>query len=220
MNNNIHEEDLVKLITGHLIDAPEIEAMRESAIERNIPVIQRESADIIRLLIRLADIRSILEIGTAIGYSACLFYGEMKSGRITTIEKRHDCVLEAEENFKRLGLSDIRVVEGDAADAISRIDEKFDMIFIDAGKSHYREYFDKAFPLLNKGGIIISDNILMNGLTLNYDMRIRKNRTMVRGMREYLKFLCSHPDLKTTLMPVGDGLAVSHYQKENTNEES
>ncbi len=218
MNNNIHGENLVNLITGHLRDKPEIEEMRKKAIERNIPVIQRESADIIRLLIRIANIKSILEIGTAIGYSASLFYGEMENGRITTIEKRPECALEAKENFKRLGCSNIRILQGDAVDVISGIDEKFDMIFIDAGKSHYREYFDKAFPLLSDGGIIVSDNILMNGLTLNYDMNVRKNRTMVRAMRGYIKFLCSHPDLKTTLMPVGDGLAVSHYQKETTNE--
>ncbi|PLX33291.1 MAG: O-methyltransferase [Clostridiales bacterium] len=218
MNNNIHDENLVNLITGHLCDKPEIEKMRKMAVERNIPVIQRESADIIRLLIRIAHIESILEIGTAIGYSASLFYGEMENGRITTIEKRPDSAIEAAENFKRLGYRNIRILEGDAIDVISGIDEKFDMIFIDAGKSHYREYFDKAFPLLNNGGIIVSDNILMNGLTLNYDMNVRKNRTMVRAMRGYIKFLCSHPSLKTTLMPVGDGLAVSHYQKETRNE--
>ncbi len=218
MNNNIHDENLINLITGHLCDKPEIEAMRKLAVERNIPVIQRESADIIRLIIRIAHIKSILEIGTAIGYSASLFYGEMENGRITTIEKRPDCALEAAKNFKMLGYSNIRILEGNAVDVITGIDEKFDMIFIDAGKSHYREYFDKAFPLLNNGGIIISDNILMNGLTLNYDMNVRKNRTMVRAMRGYIKFLCSHPCLKTTLMPVGDGLAVSHYQKETTNE--
>ncbi|HKL10466.1 MAG TPA: O-methyltransferase [Clostridia bacterium] len=218
MNNNIHGENLVNLITGHLLDKPEIEVMRKDAIERNIPVIQRESADIIRLLIRIARITSILEIGTAIGYSASLFYEEMENGRITTIEKRPDCALEAKENFNILGYCKIRVLQGDASEMIAGIDEKFDMIFIDAGKSHYREYFDKAFPLLNNGGIVISDNILMNGLTLNYDMKVRKNRTMVRAMRSYIKFLCTHPDLKTTLMPVGDGLAVSHYQKEKLNE--
>ena len=88
------------------------------------------------------------------------------------------------------------------------------MIFIDAGKSHYKSYFDEAFPLLKEGGIILSDNILMNGLTLNYDMNIRKNRTMVRGMRNYIHFICNHSMLTTSLIPVGDGLAVSHYTKE------
>jgi len=218
MNNNIHEEKLIKLMTGHLTDSPEIETVRKDAVKRNIPVIQRESAEIICLLIRTAGIKSILEIGTAVGYSAAIFYEEMGNGRITTIEKRHDCVIEAKENFDSFGYKSIRILEGDALDLIVSIEEKFDMVFIDAGKSHYREYFDKTFPLLKDGGMIISDNILMNGLTLNYDMKIRKNRTMVRGMRGYIKFLCNHPELKTTLIPVGDGLAVSHCQKETINE--
>jgi len=214
MNNNINGEKLVAFLTGHLKDGPEIEEMREKAIGRNIPVIQRETADLIRLLIRISNTKAILEIGTAIGYSTSLFYETMIDGRITTIEKRHDCAVEAMDNFKSLGYDKIDLIEGDAIECISKAEGPFDMIFIDAGKSHYKTYFDKAFPLLREGGMVISDNILMNGMTLNYDMSIRKNRTMVRGMRAYIDFICKHPMLATTLIPVGDGLAISQYTKE------
>jgi predicted O-methyltransferase YrrM len=214
MNNNINSEALVELLTRHLSDRPEIEEMRENAIERKIPVIQKETADLIRLLIRTSNTKSILEIGTAIGYSTSLFYETMKNGRITTIEKSHDSAIEAAHNFERLGYRGIDLIEGDASVCISKAKGPFDMIFIDAAKSHYKSYFDEAFPLLNEGGIVVSDNILMNGLTLNYDMSIRKNRTMVRGMRGYIEFICNNPMLTTTLIPVGDGLAVSHYTKE------
>lgn len=203
-------------LTAHLKDNPEIEAIGREALSKNIPAVQRESADLIRLLIRTAKIQSILEIGTAVGYSTCLFYDAMEKGRIVTIERRPDLAAQARANFKRMGFNGITVLEGDANAILPTLEENFELIFIDAGKSHYREYFDKAFPFLKPGGLIISDNILMNGLTLDYDLDIRKNRTMVKGMRNYLHFLCNHPELHTTLIPIGDGLAVSLHDKEQT----
>lgn len=209
MNNNLHSDQLVSFLTGHLKDPPAIEALRQSALSRNIPVIQRESAEIVRLLIRVGRINSLLEIGTAVGYSTALFWEAMKEGRIVTIERNRAFAREAAENLQALGCRGAAVVEGDALEKLKVMEGPYDLIFIDAGKSHYRAYFDLAFPLLKPGGLIVSDNILMNGLTLGYDMKLRKNRTMVRSMRGYLSFLTGHPELETAFIPAGDGLAVS-----------
>ena len=152
----------------------------------------------------------ILEIGTAVGYSAICFSEYLsENGIIDTIERDEERVLEAKKNVKDLNLENkINIIEGDAVEILATLDEKYDVVFIDAAKGKYPIFLEEAIRLLNDKGIIFADNILYKGYTLS-DYNKHKQRTAVRGLREYLKLLEENPDFETEILEVGDGLTIS-----------
>ena len=153
----------------------------------------------------------ILEVGSAIGYSSIFFsYYLADGGEIYTLEKDNNYAQTARKNIERAGKSDIiHLIEGNAEDTICTVNKKLDMVFLDANKSQYRYYFDVVFPLLNPGGIIVCDNILYKGMTATDDLLPRKHYAIVNPIRSFLEFLCSHPDLTTSIVPIGDGVSLS-----------
>lgn len=190
--------------------------MREYAKENMVPIIHPEVNQFIKVLIKSHDINSILEVGTAIGYSAISFCESMQEpARVVTMEINQDMISIAKENLYKFGYSDnVKIIHGDASEEIQRLEDKFDCIFLDGAKGHYVHLLPQCLRLLKNGGLLISDNVLFRGMIASNDLVKRRKITIVKRMRNYLETISKHPSLETSILPLGDGLAIS-YKKEN-----
>ena len=184
--------------------------IKENALERHIPIIMDETLKIITEKIKDNKPKKILEIGTAVGYSSICFSQYLaENGKIDTIERDKEIILEARKNIKEMELEEvIHIYEGDAVEILPSLQEKYDMVFIDAAKSKYTFFLEQALRLLNQNGIIFADNILYKGYVMS-DYNKHKQRTAVRNLREYIKCITENPNLETEILEVGDGLAIS-----------
>lgn len=187
--------------------------LRHQAEERKIPIILKDTEALLLQLLRIRKPKYMVEIGTAVGYSACCFCHVCPDSTLWTIEYQEKMVREAQKNIEDLGMDhQIRLLTGDAREVLRNWpeDKKIDFAFIDGGKSHYEEFFNGLLPLCNPGAMIVSDNIFMSGKTLSdlYDPRGRA-KTNIRKMREYIVMLNSRTDSSTAFLPIGDGLAVT-----------
>ena len=191
----------------------ELKAIKEKALENHVPIIMDDTLEYIYELYKNKSIGSILEIGTAVGYSAICFTKFLKEdGIIDTIERDEPRVLEARENIKKAEVEDkINIIEGDAVEILPTINKKYDMVFIDAAKGKYPFFLKEALRLLNEDGIILADNILYKGYVMS-DYNKHKQRTAVRNLREYIKEVTENPNLKTEILEIGDGLAVTRIK--------
>ena len=179
------------------------------ADENHVPIVTKDTAWFLRSIMTMQKPLKILEIGTAIGYSAILF-AKHSDASIITLEKDEGTALVAKENIKNAGLSDrIQVIVGDAMESIKDIDEKFDFVFLDANKSHYKDYLPDIMRNLSDGGVIVSDNILYKGMVANDNLVTKRQKTIVKNLREYLNILTNHDELVTSIIPIGDGVALS-----------
>lgn len=188
------------------------------ARETNVPVIRTETQSLLRTLLAISRPETILEVGTAIGFSAlCMREYAPKGCQITTIEKYEKRIPIARENFRRFGKEDsIRLLEGDAADILPQLEEEYDFIFMDAAKGQYLRFLPQAIRLLRDGGMLVTDNVLQDGDILESRYAVtRRDRTIHARMREYLYELKHNPCLITSILPVGDGVAVSVRTKGN-----
>ncbi|HHW49611.1 MAG TPA: O-methyltransferase [Clostridiaceae bacterium] len=187
---------------------------------QHIPIIQPEVARLLVILGRLKKPRRILEVGTAIGYSAILLSEILEpGGKIDTIERYELMADMAKENVKRAGKEDIiNIIVGDAADVLPCLDKRYDMIFLDAAKGQYPEFLPECLRMLNSGGLLISDNVLYKGMIANDGLVVRRKKTIVKRMREYLDSICNHDQLDTTILPIGDGVAISYKKGDSPAE--
>lgn len=186
--------------------------MEEYAKENSVPIIHKEVAELLRFILDIHKPKRILEIGCAIGYSS-IFFATVLGGdvEIITTERNPVMLEKAYENIEKAGLKDkIKILVGDATETLKDLDGEFDMIFIDAAKGQYKMFYDMVTPQLRKGGIVISDNILYKGMIASDDFVVRRKRTIVKRMREYLDYICSLEDVDTSILPVGDGVALSY----------
>ena len=188
----------------------ELAKIKEKALEEHIPIIMDDTLDVIAKILIEKRPEKILEIGTAVGYSAICFSEYLKeNGRIDTIEKDEQREAEARENIKKVGVENkIKLYEGDAVEILPTLDEKYDVVFIDAAKGKYPFFLKEALRMLNKNGIIFADNILYKGYVMS-DYNKHKQRTAVRNLREYIKEVEENLELETKILEVGDGLAIS-----------
>ena len=188
----------------------ELEKIKERALENHIPIIMDDTLEYIYELYKNSKIDSILEIGTAVGYSAICFTEILKDeGFIDTIERDLERIEEAKENIVLTEVDDkINIISGDAVEILPTIDKKYDMVFIDAAKGKYPFFLKEALRMLNKDGIILADNILYKGYVMS-DYNKHKQRTAVRNLREYIKEVTENPNFETQILEVGDGLAIS-----------
>ena len=191
--------------------------LEKEALKDEIPIIRKDTQGLIRFLISVKKPEKILEIGTAVGFSAILMaeYSPHNT-RIITIEDYEKRIPAAKENIEKAGFSDkIKLLEGDAAKLLPEIDESFDLIFIDAAKAQYPVYLSESKRLLNPGGFIIADNCLQGGDILESRYAVeRRDRTIHKRMREFLKEITSMKGFTSVLLPVGDGLAVAYRNEE------
>ncbi len=189
--------------------------MEKKAIRDNIPIIRKDSESLLAFLITVKKPVSILEIGTAVGFSGCLMAEYMPDNcSLTTIEKSEKMLEKANENFKKSRRSaDITQLSGDAETVLSDLldeNKKFDFVFMDAAKAQYMTYLKLVLPMLKKDGIIVTDNVLQEGSLIDSKFVIdRRDRTIHMRMREYLYEIKHNPALLTSIVCVGDGMALS-----------
>ena len=188
----------------------ELQKIKQKALEEHIPIIMDETLEVIEKYLKENKPKKILEIGTAVGYSAICFTQILdEDGVIDTIERNAERVKEARENIKKAEVEDkINIYEGDAVEILPTLDNKYDVVFIDAAKGKYPFFLKEALRMINKNGIIFADNILYKGYVMS-DYNKHKQRTAVRNLREYIKEVSENPNLETEILEVGDGLAIS-----------
>lgn len=191
----------------------ELEKIKQKALEDHIPIIMDDTLEVIEKELKENPPKRILEIGAAVGYSAMCFSEFLaQDGVIDTIERDEAKIQEAKENFKKVGVEDkIKLYEGDAIDILPTLNEKYDMVFIDAAKGKYPFFLKEALRMINNNGIIFADNILYKGYVMS-DYNKHKQRTAVRNLREYIKEVSENPNLETEILEVGDGLAISRIK--------
>lgn len=192
--------------------------IEQEAREALIPVIRRETQSFLRTALTLHQPRSILEVGTAVGFSALLMceYAP-KDCRITTIENYAPRIAAAKENFRKYKREgQIRLLEGDAGELLAKLSGAYEWIFMDAAKGQYIRWLPDILRLLSPGGLLLSDNVLQEGEIIQSRFLVeRRNRTIHKRMRDYLYELTHHPELHTCVLPLGDGLAMSVKKCEN-----
>ena len=193
-------------------DSPLLRAIAREARDSFVPIIRRETASFLKTLVELKRPMRILEVGTAVGYSALLMAEHMPEGaHITTIEKYEKRIPIAKENFRRAGMEDhITLMEGDAMEVLQSLPGTYGLIFMDAAKGQYINWLPEVMRLLAVGGTLISDNVLQDGDLIESRFAVtRRNRTIHARMREYLYELKHREDLQTAIVPIGDGVTVS-----------
>lgn len=197
-------------------DSPLVRAIAKEARDSFVPIIRKETASLLKTLVEMKRPKRILEVGTAVGYSALLMAEHMPDDcHITTIEKYEKRIPIAKENFKRANREEkITLLEGDATEILQQLDGSYDMIFMDAAKGQYIHFLPDILRLLSPGGLLVSDNVLQDGDIIESRFAVtRRNRTIHARMRDYLYELKHHPDLETVILPVGDGVTLSTKKK-------
>ena len=188
----------------------ELEKIKQKALEEHIPIIMDDTLEVVDRILKEVQPRRILEIGTAVGYSAMCFSEYLQGdGKIDTIERDEERIAEAKVNIKNVGVEDkINIYEGDAVEILPTLNEKYDVVFIDAAKGKYPFFLKEALRMIKPTGVILADNILYKGYVMS-DYNKHKHRTAVRNLREYIKEVTENPNIETEILEVGDGLAVS-----------
>lgn len=188
----------------------ELKKIKQKALENHVPIIMDDTLEVIAKILTEKKPEKILEIGTAVGYSAMCFSEYLADGgRIDTIERDEQRVLEAKENIKNVRVEEkIKIYEGDAVEILPTLNEKYDIVFIDAAKGKYPFFLEQALRMLKDDGVILADNILYKGYVMS-DYNKHKQRTAVTHLRQYIKETTENPELETEILEVGDGLAIS-----------
>lgn len=193
-------------------NTPFLNELEEYALKTNVPIIRPQMQSFLKLLLAIKKPKQILEVGTAIGFSALLMseYGP-KDCKITTIEKYEKRIPIAREHFEKAGKAEqITLLEGDATEILAQLDGEYDFIFMDAAKGQYIHFLPDILRLMPEGGLLISDNVLQDGDVMESRYAVtRRDRTIHTRMREYLYELKHHELLQTDILPVGDGVTVS-----------
>lgn len=189
---------------------PKIQQMRESAFVRNIPTADDETLNFLITLLSSSPRTNILELGTAIGISGAVMLDVCKNAHLTTIERDEAFYKEAQANFNSLNLSNkVTAIYGDAGEVINNLDQKFDFIFLDSAKVQYIKYLPRLKQLLNKGGILLADDVLLYGWLTGETEIPQKRKMLARHVKEYIDAVTTDSELATTILNIGDGLALS-----------
>lgn len=193
------------------------EEMEKYAVEYNVPIINKLSSKLLIDAIKQNKPKSILEIGTAIGYSALLMAHYMpQDGKIITIEQDATRIDIAYDYIARAGRSEqIQLLDGDASTILLQLEGTFDLVFIDAAKAKYLDYLCKIIDKLSIGAVVIADNVLFRGMVMSENPPLRRYKTIVKRLKEYLDFVNQDPRFSTTIHSEGDGVAISYYQGAN-----
>lgn len=192
-----------------------LEKIKKEALEEHVPIIMDDTLEKITEIVGGRKFKRILEIGTAVGYSALCFTMFLdENGEIDTIERNEEMIKKAKENIK-IARDDVKInlYEGDAVEILKTLNNKYDMVFIDAAKSKYPIFLEEALRMLNPDGIIFADNILYKGYVMS-DYNKHKQRTAVTHLREFIKMATTDEMLETQIIDVGDGLSYTKYKNE------
>lgn len=185
--------------------------LRDYANEHRVPILRRDAAAFLRTLVSLKKPSRILEVGTAIGYSAILMSKSSPESHIDTVEIDADSVVLARQNIRKAGAENqIRVIAGDGNEVLAALTKPYDMIFMDAAKGQYIHLYDDAMRLLNKDGLLVCDNCIFYGKVLDKpEDAPHKHRTIVANLRAFLEKMMNDSALDASLLDVGDGMAIA-----------
>ena len=200
---------------------PVIEAIEQEALDSFVPIIRKETQSFLKVMMLMNRPARVLEVGTAVGFSAILMSEYLPEGsHITTIENYEKRIPIARNNFKRAGKEEqITLIEGDALEVMKTLEGPYDFIFMDSAKGQYIHYMPEAVRLLSDGGILMSDNVLQDGDIIESRFAVeRRNRTIHSRMRDYLYELKHSDVLETSIIPLGDGVALSIKKKKEEKE--
>lgn len=189
----------------------ELGKLQENSYNEGLPIIPNDVVRLLGVLLSMHKPEKILEIGMAVGFSASYMAGYLpEKGYINTIDRYPIMIERAKENFKRLGVEDkITILQGDAAEVLPDLEDKFDFIFMDAAKGQYIQILPEVLRLLRKGGIIFADDVLQDGrVAMGYDEVPRRQRTIHKRMNEFLNEISTNPKLKSSILTIGDGVAI------------
>ena len=188
-----------------------LKELEDFAKENGVPIAQKETIKFLEFMVSMKKPLRILELGTAIGYSAIIMYEAAGCNpHITTIERSEEMIKYAKENIKAYGLeNNITIEAGVCLEVLERLEEPYDLIFMDAGKGHYNHFLPHCLRLLKDDGIIIADNVLFRGMVASDDLVKRRKITIVKRMRTYLDLVSQDKDLITSVIPMGDGIAIT-----------
>ena len=212
---NINEEyieDYIRSITPTNNDY--LTKLEEYADENHVPIIESEVAQFMKVILRKNKPKNILEVGTAIGYSALIMAESTdEDAKITTIERRDDMVDLALENIRNSPYNDkIKVLKGEAEEILPNLKGKYDFIFLDAAKGQYLEFFNYCSQYLITDGIIMSDNVLFKGMVASDDLVIRRKKTIVKRLRSFLQYINNLDGYISCVIPIGDGVALTYKE--------
>lgn len=188
-----------------------LKKIEDFARENGVPIVQKESGVFLEFMTSMKKPKRILELGTAVGFSSILMYEAAGTEPdIVTIERDERMIELANINLKKFNLSDkIKIEQGDCLEVLERLDEPFDLIFMDAGKGHYNHFLPHCLRLLREDGVIVADNVLFRGMVASDELVKRRKITIVKRMRTYLDLVTQDENLITSVIPMGDGIAVT-----------
>lgn len=215
--SNINYDYIQNYINQLLPKSEGILAELEEYAEKNhVPIITKDVASLLSILIKSTHTKSILEIGTAIGYSSIIMGNAAGDNfRITTIEKNQEMIEIASKNIKNAGYdNNIIILDGDASEVLPSINDNYDMIFIDAAKGQYMDFLRLSFDKLKVGGLFICDNVLFRGMVAEKSLLIRRKITIVKRLKKFLSYISEHEAMETIVIPIGDGVSISIKKKE------
>lgn len=210
----IVEERIVSYINSlEKENSPILEKIEKEARKDGVPIIRKEMESFLRVMLSIKKPMRILELGTAVGYSAILMSEYIdEKGQIITIENYDKRIPIAKENIKKAGRENvIKLLEGDAMEIMPTLEgDRFDFVFMDAAKAQYIHFLPEVLRLMKKDAVLITDNVLQEGdlIQSKYVVR-RRDRTIHKRMREYLEVVKNHPQLETSIVPIGDGITMS-----------
>lgn len=217
MRRPVVKEEIVSFMRER--QAPVTDALKELeefARRENIPIIPHETVAFFRLFLQTMQPKSILEIGTAIGFSALLMAEQVPDSKIMTIDRNEEMIGFAKENFARFDQrKQITLLEGDAVDLLEHIEQRFDLIFMDSAKSKYIVFLPEVLKRLEVGGVVILDDIFQGGDVARDIMEVRRGqRTIYRGLQRLFDATLDHPGLTASLIPLGDGILMIRKNQE------
>ncbi len=214
--SHINEEYIEDYIRGILPNSkPYLRGLEIYAENNHIPIVEKEVAQFLKLLLKIHQPKNILEIGTAIGYSALIMAESNEIARITTIERSPKMIELAKENINNTVYKDrIKILEGEAQEILPNLNEKYDFVFLDAAKGQYLEFFNMCMNLLEPSGLIVSDNVLFRGMVASDKLVIRRKKTIVKRLRKYLEYINEIDGYVSAIIPIGDGVALSYREEQ------
>lgn len=193
-----------------------LKELEEYAAVHHTPIVTPDVAGLLKVMIRTSGAKRILEVGTAIGYSSILMGLTAGEGfSITTLERNEESAELAKQNIKKAGMEqNINVMVGDASELLDQVQGTFDIVFVDAAKGQYMDFFQKSIGKLKTGGLFICDNVLFRGMVAERSLLIRRKITIVKRLKKFLHYISNHDSLQTTIIPMGDGVSISVKLKE------
>ncbi|WP_018249765.1 O-methyltransferase [Orenia marismortui] len=212
--SNIIQEWIIKYLREKQQDrVGKLKEVEERAKSRGVPIIEPEVGNLLNLLVKIHRPKRILEIGAAVGYST-LWLAKDFDGQITTIELKEGDAKRAQDNFEAIGYDNIKLLVGDALEILPTLEEKFDFIFIDAAKGQYMNFLEQSLRLVNDGGLIVADDVLFKGMIADDRFYHPRYNTLTKRLREYVDTVMDHPLLDSSIVPLGDGVAISIKKEE------